>query len=252
MRIRLLSDLHLERFDTPRDIPAIDADVVVLAGDIHSHLQGLYWAREVFPDTPIVYVAGNHEFYDADLPELLQAMRRIADGLGIHLLENDHVELMGVHFLGATLWTDFQLNGADCARLAEEAAQRQVPDYRRIDWFTQPFSPALSKQLHEQSRTWLDRLLPPALTGPTVVVTHHAPSARSIPAVYTGDTLSPSFASSCEALLERCDLWLHGHVHQPVDYRHGRARVVANPGGYPGETANFDPTLIITLNKEFS
>ena len=54
------------------------------------------------------------------------------------------------------------------------------------------------------------------------------------------DSLSPAFASDLEHLVQQCDLWLHGHVHDALDYRIGRARVVANPGGYPGEKGGFD------------
>ncbi|MCB2609630.1 metallophosphoesterase family protein, partial [Listeria monocytogenes] len=61
MKIRLLSDLHHEHFDGRRQLPEVEADGVVLAGDIHSHLEGLHWARETFADSEIVYVAGNHE-----------------------------------------------------------------------------------------------------------------------------------------------------------------------------------------------
>jgi predicted phosphodiesterase len=61
MRIRVLSDLHLEfREWNP---PKADADVVVLAGDIHVGVKGIEWARRSFPAIPIVYVPGNHEFY---------------------------------------------------------------------------------------------------------------------------------------------------------------------------------------------
>ena len=87
MKIRLLSDLHHEHFDGRRQLPEVEADVVVLAGDIHSHLEGLHWARETFADSEIVYVAGNHEFYSSEMTDLTQAMRNIARALDIHFLK---------------------------------------------------------------------------------------------------------------------------------------------------------------------
>ncbi|TKI18044.1 serine/threonine protein phosphatase, partial [Bacillus pumilus] len=55
MKIRVLSDLHLE-CDEPDVIPHAAADLVVLAGDIHNHAEGIRWAAETFgSDTPIVY-----------------------------------------------------------------------------------------------------------------------------------------------------------------------------------------------------
>jgi predicted phosphodiesterase len=68
MRVHILSDLHLEFGSTP--IPRTDADVVVLAGDIHLGREGRKWIRSQFTDKPVIYVLGNHEFYRNSLPEL--------------------------------------------------------------------------------------------------------------------------------------------------------------------------------------
>lgn len=247
MRIRVLSDLHHEHFGGRRELPEVEADLVVLAGDIHEHLQGLHWAREAFPDTPLVYVSGNHEFYNSDLPELTQAMRNLARALDIYFLENDAVEIDGVRVLGATLWTDFRLYGEAGLELTLARARRLMPDFSCIDWFTAPYTPELSSQLFQASRDWLAAQLAEPFAGKTLVVTHHAPSARSIPPQYVGDSLSPAFASDLEALVAQCDLWVHGHVHDALDYRIGRGRVVANPGGYPGEQGGFDPYCVVEL-----
>lgn len=248
MRLRVLSDLHHEHFPNGRrELPPAAADVVVLAGDIHEHLQGLHWAREEFPDSEIIYVAGNHEFYHSDQPELTQAMRNLARALDIHFLEKDKVILGGVRFLGTTLWTDFQLYGESASELACEQAQLLMPDFNTVDYFTQPFTPQMSQELYGASCEWLAAELDQPFAGPTVVVTHHAPSTRSIPSHYVGDALSPAFASNLESLVERCDLWIHGHVHECLDYRIGKARVVANPGAYPGEDSGFDPCRVIEL-----
>ena len=61
MRLHILSDLHLE-FGKVK-IPETDADVIVLAGYIHVGSKGISWARKQFPDKPVIYVLGNHEFY---------------------------------------------------------------------------------------------------------------------------------------------------------------------------------------------
>ena len=104
MKIRVLSDLHLEFFDwTP---PPVEADVVVLAGDIHAGVLGIPWARRQFPAAPVIYVPGNHEFYSARLQDVLVALRKESRRLGVHLLDGDEFLVDGVRFLGATLWTD--------------------------------------------------------------------------------------------------------------------------------------------------
>src|ERR1035441_3108961 len=101
MRLHILGDLHLE-FE-PAEIPATEADVVVLSGDIHPGRAGCKWARNQFPTIPIIYVLGNHEFYRHSLPELAETLKRETDGSNIHLLENGAVEINGYTFLGCTL-----------------------------------------------------------------------------------------------------------------------------------------------------
>ena len=65
MKIRVLSDLHLEfQSWTP---PSVPADVVVLAGDIASGADGIHWGREHFPESEIIYVPGNHEFFGSEI-----------------------------------------------------------------------------------------------------------------------------------------------------------------------------------------
>ncbi len=80
MKILILSDLHLghHTFQTDVDGKRIDADadVVVLAGDIDDGLGGIRWARESFPDKPIVMVAGNHEFYESTGCAILTACEK--------------------------------------------------------------------------------------------------------------------------------------------------------------------------------
>jgi predicted phosphodiesterase len=95
MRIQLLSDLHNEfyRHSGAPDIADSDADVVILAGDIDVGVHGLTWAISEAQrlDKPIIYVAGNHEFYHHDLA-LLEELRQIAAGNErVHVLENDEV-----------------------------------------------------------------------------------------------------------------------------------------------------------------
>lgn len=237
MKIRLLSDLHHEHFDGRRQLPEVEADVVVLAGDIHSHLEGLHWARETFADSEIVYVAGNHEFYSSEMTDLTQAMRNIARALEIHFLENDEARIGPARFLGATLWTDFQLYGADGYAPAHELALQSMPDFSCIDWFGGDFTPEQSIALHQASRDWLAEQLARPHDGPTLVVSHHAPSALSIPPQFVGNPLSPAFASNLDELVAQADYWLHGHVHDALDYRIGRARVLANPAAIPTRKA---------------
>lgn len=254
MRLRVLSDLHLEHYDNPPELPEASADAVILAGDIHAGLQGLGWAAERFAGTPILYVPGNHEFYGTAMPALRRELAAEAARLGIHLLDNRSLTLDGVRFHGTTLWTDFALYAGQSEHdpaLTEARALALMPDFRIIE---QPegavLTPAQSRQLHAEALAWLEAELARPFSGPRVVVSHHAPLADCIPPRYRGDLLSPAFASHLPQLMGRMDLWLHGHVHEPVNLEAGGTRVIANPGGYPDEFVPplFAPDLIIEVN----
>jgi Icc-related predicted phosphoesterase len=84
----------------------------------------------------------------------------------------------------------------------------------------------------------------------TVIVTHHAPSSRSIPSQHAGDIISAAFASDLEPLVRasRVPLWIHGHTHHNVDYKIGATRIYSNQRGYPDERlARFEPEKIIEI-----
>ncbi|MFC3283724.1 metallophosphoesterase [Litchfieldella rifensis] len=253
MRLRILSDLHLEHYDAEPELPEVPADVVVLAGDIHRQAEGLAWAAKRFQDTPVILVAGNHEFYRTRLTELRARMRGEAERLGIHFLDNDAVIIDGVRFLGTTLWTDFALYADDEGHdplVTCELARRLMQDFHLIEHPQgEVFTPVACQTLHREARTWLDDELAKPHDGPTVVVSHHAPLRECIPSRYRGDPLSPAFASRLDDLMGPMDLWVHGHVHDPVDLRIEGTRVIANPAGYPDEFESplFVPDLVVEV-----
>jgi predicted phosphodiesterase len=252
MRIRVLSDLHLEFCAwTP---PAADADVVVLAGDIHVGVRGLEWAREQFPATPVIYVAGNHEFYGEQVNEVLAALRKVADRLGIYLLDADELVLGDTRFLGATLWTDFALYGTGSRLLgAMNDAERGMNDFRLIRYSdVEFFRPEHAREIHLAQVRWLEGKLLEPFDGSTVIVTHYLPHARSIHPKYAGDRLNPAFASDLSRLVgPPVKLWIHGHTHESFDYVVNGARIVCNPRGYLPMEPNraFDPKFVVEARR---
>ncbi len=70
MKLHILSDLHLE-FQSFQ-IPATDADIVILVGDISVRNRGLTWAIQNIPDKPVLYILGNHEYYGSAHPKLIR------------------------------------------------------------------------------------------------------------------------------------------------------------------------------------
>lgn len=250
MRIHVLSDLHLEI--APYQPQPVECDVVVLAGDIGNHLQGLEWARHIWPEKEIVYVPGNHEFYRRERSETLRQMRTVARELGVHLLDNDEVVIAGVRFLGSTLWTDFELFGEDLKKSAMAEGKKYLNDFRLIRERDRLFSPARSIQLHKTSRKWLAAKLQKPFPGKTVVITHHLPSAQSVAERYKPILSSACFASNLDELMGASALWIHGHTHDSFNYVLRGTRVVCNPRGYcrtPARPENpaFDPTLVVEV-----
>jgi hypothetical protein len=85
--------------------------------------------------------------------------------------------------------------------------------------------------------------------GPTVVVTHFAPSLRSADPRYGETPGTAGFCNALDALLPQAQLWLHGHLHCPSDYAVDGCRVVANPLGYAhkGEQLRFKAQQLIAV-----
>lgn len=271
MKLLVLSDLHLGfkpmGLEHGGQHIGADADLVILAGDIAEGHKGLRWARESFWDKPILYVAGNHEFYGRHWSGHLREMREKAAALDIAFLEDDVFEFEGMRFLGCSLWTDFELHGSEAKRQAMRAAQEHLNDYARIKisrpkWLgpdidgNQPslLSPEFTVRRFQQSVTWLERELNNGHPENTVVVTHHAPHPNSVPAQYVGDALTPAFVSDLQRLMGKAHLWVHGHVHDSFDYLINGTRVVCNPRGYArrdGGTENekFNPALTIEVDR---
>ena len=248
MRLHILSDLHTE-FE-PFELEATGADVLVLAGDIGTGTKGLDWARATGKAS--IYVAGNHEFYGDSIPDLTRTLRAGAAGGPVHFLENEACVIGGVRFLGCVLWSDFALFGEDKRDDAMFAARYRMNDFKRIRFSPgdRVFAPSDALGLHRASVEFLERELARPHPGPTVVVTHAAPSDRSRPDQWEDDLMSAAFCSNLDALVEASGaaLWVHGHTHHSVDYRIGRTRVLSNQRCYPHEDrTGFDPALTIDL-----
>jgi Calcineurin-like phosphoesterase len=247
MKLHILNDLHIEFEDF--EPPATDADVVVLAGDIGVGLEGLRWAGDRFPDKPVIYVPGNHEFYHHDLALIEELKAQAPDH--IHVLNDDQIIIGRVRFLGSILWTDFALFGEGERFFAMQQARRQMTDFSIIQNGGRQFTPEDAIQLHTASRDWLAAMLAEPLDGKTVVVTHHAPSSQSVHPRYARDLLTPAFASNLENLMDgdRPALWVHGHMHESYDYEVYGTRVVCNPRGYAPRALNpeFRPDFVVEI-----
>jgi len=254
MKIWVLSDLHLEYADLRQPLAIPDADLCVVAGDLcRAPANGVYWlGQHIASAMPCVYVAGNHEHYRGSIRESLEDGRAAAGRFAnVHFLENDIVVLDGVRFVGATLWTDYRLQGNPAAAMVH--ARERMNDHRQIAAQRNPwkrFVPQNAYRMHQDSRRFIETALK-SDPIPTVVVTHHLPHPNSVPARYTGDLLNAAYASDLTRVIEegRPALWVHGHTHDSCDYHIGRTRIISNPRGYDSENEAFDPGLVLSLER---
>jgi Icc-related predicted phosphoesterase len=249
MKIHILSDVHLEFAKFKYEVP--ECDVVVLAGDIHPGVAGVMWAQDTFGDTPVLYVPGNHEFWGKRrLHRHLEKMKDKAKGSNVQVLYNDAVVLGGVRFMGATMWTDFNLYGNP--HNACIVARADMGDYEEI-WMDvrQPIIPQDLIREHNVSKVFMYTTTAQPFEGKTVMISHHAPSELSCAEKYRNDKLTPAYASRLEndMLDMNIDLWIHGHIHDSADYMIGDSRVICNPRGYHGHYLNpdFDSSLVVEV-----
>lgn len=261
MKLWVFSDLHLEP-KSSFSLPIPDADVCVVAGDLLTRgpENSIEWlARTLVPHMPVVFVAGNHEFYGSrtggfDLA-LDRGLRLATQMPGMHFLENDVCYLGDARFVGCTLWTDFELEGANAKDVAwaMNNVAGLLADFggaiRDPSGPTGLLTTQRVKTMHERSRRFLQKMLAKPFDGRTVVVTHHAPHRGSLHPRFAESSINAGFISDLESLIleEQPGLWVHGHVHDSFDYSVGQTRVVCNPKGYGDENLAFDPGFVVEV-----
>lgn len=281
MNIQLLSDLHLESHPHFAAQPAPGADLLVLAGDIGSYQNDSLLGSLGIADfglarfsplpvsqggaawpTPVLFIPGNHEYDGLDFDATHARLQETCERLGLVWLERQSVTLDGVRFVGCTLWTDFDAlsSGQALTRAvtlpeqlkAREKAFRAANFYLKKNHAFRDGAPMLADAVREEglkSQAWLRQTLATPYDGPTVVITHFAPSLRSADPRYGWVPGTAGFCNALDDLFPAAQLWLHGHLHCPADYVAHGCRVVANPLGYArkGEQAAFRPQDCISL-----
>lgn len=265
LKVKVVSDLHLEFGDLDLKNKE-NADVLVLSGDI-CLLKVLHYKTlnvtdnpftkffdrvcEAFPE--VVYVPGNHEFYNYDLETGKQTFDSLQTRWGnLHPLNNSAVQIGDVTFVGGTLWTDFDNDNP----VAMSLGKLYMNDFRIINVNAEvnvPFHPQNALKEHKQTLEAI-RLVCKEKEGQKVaVITHHTPSYQSCVGVFKGDPLNPCYATNLEQFIQdrpNIQLWTHGHVHSSHDYMIGTTRIVCNPRGYcikHRENKEFNPNHCITI-----
>ena len=283
MKIAIASDLHLEFADIDLVNPE-GAEVLILAGDIliaqdlydhsresvglaariesmgmrqgHAHRYRGFIDRVAAAYTHVVAVAGNHEFYHGRWVQSLDVLRaEYQHHPNIHFLEGSEFRLPGITFVGGTLWTS--MHNGDPITLW--TVGQRLNDFRVIRHDGQGFTrlrPAHAELRHRQTLAKFDQLIAEARDrgDRVVVISHHAPSELSVNPEYKNDhhLNGGYYTDLSEFILARPEiqLWVHGHMHHPVDYPLGTTRVLTHPRGYVGHdrgSQDDDPFTVRTV-----
>jgi predicted phosphodiesterase len=245
LRLAVYSDLHLEI--APWQPPAVEADLVILAGDIDNGTRGIAWARRSFSG-PVIYIPGNHEFYGHELSGTAEGLASAAREHDVVLLDGSTLQLGNVRLIGCTLWTDYSLASEEGRSKVMEQSRHRNPDFTYIRKGERAFAPEDAVVLCTAQKAWLKERLDEPFEGRTVVITHFAPHRGSIAPAFQGHPANPGFIVPLDDCMGLADLWIHGHTHTAFDYSVGRTRVRCNPRGYPDETSGFDASCVVSLD----
>jgi hypothetical protein len=247
-RINFASDLHLDFAGIPGSFFIENpGKTLLIAGDI-GEVKG--WMSDRFQSffrkasahwNKVIIIAGNHEHYRNKFSETLKQMRlATAEFMNITILEKDWIEIDGVCFVGGTLWTNF--NKADPTAMV--AAQFSMNDYRMIRGTTHPITPQVTLDDHLLCIDKFHKILTRKPNMPFVVLSHHAPSMKSVDANYVDDPhLNFAYASDLEQfILSHPNIihWIHGHMHTRKRYMVGdNTTVHVHARGYPNQFLDY-------------
>ncbi|WP_027330162.1 metallophosphoesterase [Marinimicrobium agarilyticum] len=259
MKLAAASDLHLEFSQANRSnalaFPT-DTDVIVLAGDIGVGKQSVQIALDLsvqFPSSHIVWIAGNHEFYNHNIDHQIEEYRSACEGnKRVHFLENDSIVIDSVKFVGCTLWTDFSVLGE--SDRAMYVANRGINDFRLIRTRKDDrFTPEDAAEKFKESTAYLKKELSNSEPEQAVVITHFPPGLKTHNKKYPLDNMAAYFQANVDYIINEYQpaLWIYGHNHCSKDIRNGVTRLVSNQLGYPSELGHiprYNPSETINLD----
>jgi predicted phosphodiesterase len=232
MRVAYCSDLHLEFDANSTPYLFVDAEVLILAGDV---CEAKNIPVEFFQSLcnfydHVIYVAGNHEFYRSEYNKAIKLLSNIGID-NLHFLQNETVEIEGVVFAGCTLWSHIEPSERWFVGIGmNDYHLIRINDY---DKHYRKLSPADTCAEHQRSVDWIR-----SLSHVDVMITHHLPSFNSVATRYKTSQYNCCYATDLVDLLEDKQFWVHGHTHDAYNYTENGCNVLCNPHGYPNERAD--------------
>ncbi len=248
MKIRYLSDLHLEFIETNKiddfikQIPSGIDEICVLAGDIGNPYKSNYdifmnFISKHFKKTFII--AGNHEYYNKKktIKDVNEYMKDYFQKFNnISFLNNNYEIYNDYCFVGTTLWSKIT------------NPQYEINDVYKI----RNFNYNEYNKLNMLSVKFLEDTL--LNNEKCIIITHHMPSESLIDIKYKTTTMQPYnqwFYCNMDELIEtnknKIKCWIYGHTHEASNVMINGIPFLCNPIGYPNENQNinFSTTIVI-------
>jgi predicted phosphodiesterase len=251
MKLRILSDLHLEGGEYDYTYKHAGEEVLILAGDIHTRGRHSILLKKVPKDVEIFMVAGNHEYYRGSFDRTNDELKALEEHYpNFHYLLDQSITFKGVDIFGGTMYSDLLLYGFD--PLVEIETQHGINDFMWITkndkgryrtWRVEDHKTCHEKFCFEFTG-WLKR----TEGCKRVVITHFVPTEQAIHSQYRMSRLNPYFTSNMEHLMGWEGLWIFGHTHSSYRGKIGDTELICNPKGYGNyENREFIEDLIVEI-----
>jgi len=244
MKVRIESDLHLEWYDKePFCLDSSEDEqntILILAGDI-CILSKIKKFEYFFNDVTtrfkhVLYVFGNHEFYKGSVKLVNDYISQLSYP-NLTVLNRSYIDIENYRFLGSTMWSDY--NNYD--ELTAFIVRKRMNDFHCIRTgsygvpYMRKFDPKDAFVEFNKTIEFFKKSYSTEHTN--IVITHHAPSFKSIAEKFKNSSINHGYCSDLsEHILQyNPKLWIHGHIHESVSYEIGNTQIESNPKGYPGE-----------------
>lgn len=252
-KFKYISDIH----GNTNFVNSIEEDkecTLILAGDIHEVKKYAIYKSYIFELCKkfknVVAICGNHEYYTRSIFQVHNDIKKIKNELlqegidNFHFLNDSSVKIGNVYVLGGTMWTDFNKNNPH----DKIQALMSMQDYKYIRHGPEyiPYERKLNTNdvefLHHKTKKFIaseiTNIRSSDKEAKIVVVTHHSPSTGSITENYKDSSLNYAFCSDMNDFIElhNPNVWVHGHIHEKLDYQVGECKILCNPLGYSFES----------------
>lgn len=254
-KLFLVSDLHINGINWSNVLSVLIKEEhkgsgLVIAGDIalasKLPFYSEFFNKLVANFKHVFIVLGNHDYWSSSLEKgkesYLWFFERY-DNVTVLNCKTPPIEVNGKFFLiGDTLWTNFGNESISSIAMWP----RTMNDCVYIHAFQNEYKVLSVSEVLQEHKFHLSEILKNIDSNPEkdfIVVTHHAPSEKSVANSYKGSYTNDYYYSDLEqVIMERPNIkkWCHGHMHNRERYFVGGTEILCNAFGYTNELSSKD------------